>query len=417
MIQLDFPTSESLGTLVLMRSECAVHLFPMLSWQSERQSGMWTEAYGGVACPARGAVRHADNLESALVLSWEGLRLLSTTPVKLPAALGGLFVSGMPFTNQHLDCLVGCARLGWLVLRQSAVSDTGLERIGALRSLKWLDLSERCEFRFPGEDGANADEVERWRQTLPEITGSGLHHLAHPPLLEHLDLSRRWIDSRYIGALSTMQALKSLSLGAIVKSVAGSCAAPVPLPGLVEFCSNGGPLALGMILPGLRDIEVLRLPEVDLDDSVFRSFEGLTCLRELDLSWACLDDSTATPLVLPSGLEDLDLSDTEARGLRILGTARHRLTCLKRLNLHATKTTDEDVAPLRTLTSLEHLDLSKTPVTDAALLYLTQLGSLRSVNLTETEVTEDGVQAFRRARDEVEVGRTRDWYPGLRESP
>jgi len=120
---------------------------------------------------------------------------------------------------------------------------------------------------------------------------------------------------------------------------------------------------------------------IGLTDAALAHLNGLSRLKELDLSRTRITDS---------GLFQL-------KGLK----------GLEQLNLSRTRITDAGLAHLSGLWSLRALDLRGTEVSNAGIVYLKGLTSLRLLDLEGTDVDVLGANELRRALPDVSVTITR----------
>lgn len=108
-----------------------------------------------------------------------------------------------------------------------------------------------------------------------------------------------------------------------------------------------------------------------LTDKGLAHLDGLTNLRELDLSDAAITDAGLIYLKHLDRLQELDLSYTEI--------------------------TDAGLIHLSDLTSLEKLDLRRTRISDAGIIHLKKLNGLRMLDVRGTGARDFGAQELRRA--------------------
>ncbi len=121
----------------------------------------------------------------------------------------------------------------------------------------------------------------------------------------------------------------------------------------------------------------LPLSRTSVSDAGLAHVDGLTRLKELDISCTLITDGGLLHLIGMTRLQDLDLSGTDVSDAGLVHLAR--------------------------MTSLQHLDLHETKVTNAGLVHLKGLKSLRSLDLFGTEVDDFGAQELRRALPNVMI--------------
>jgi hypothetical protein len=122
-------------------------------------------------------------------------------------------------------------------------------------------------------------------------------------------------------------------------------------------------------IEAMPDLVELNMPLCDLSDQGLVHLQGLTKLRELNLSGTNVGDG----IVCLSKLRDL-----------------------RELHLHGTQVGDVGAAGLAALVNLEDLDLGYTRVTDAGLKNLAGLTQLRKLTLTDTSAGDEGMEAIAR---------------------
>jgi hypothetical protein len=191
------------------------------------------------------------------------------------------------------------------------VTDQGLARLAAIKSLRVLDFSA----------GAT------------RITDAGLAHLAELPMLEELGLSRAAITEEGTKRLGTLRTLRRLDLSFT----------PVTDAGLEPIAS-------------LRKLESLNLVGTGITDAGLQHVARLKNLRELELGSTAITENGLSHVAKLGKLESLNLSNrpiTDA-GLEPLAA----MTSLRELDLSRTRITDAGLQRLAALNSLRRLNLS-----------------------------------------------------------
>jgi internalin A len=218
-----------------------------------------------------------------------------------------------------------------------------------------------------------------------QVTDIGLEHLAALDQLEELDLGGNKISGVGLDVLKLLPKLRKLSFQGIQRRNGGVCWAPVVTDAEMETIG---------LLTGLEELNVgwgvgLGLPDPAAPS---RPLSEMDChlnggIRVTDLGIA--------KLASLKRLRQLDLSGSSitSAGLKSLGA----LPKLDRLSLWNAKGLDESAgAVLPTLRSLTVLDLSDTAVSDSTMRHLAALPRLHMLYLTDTHVTEAGLAEFRR---------------------
>jgi hypothetical protein len=155
---------------------------------------------------------------------------------------------------------------------------------------------------------------------------------------------------------------------------------------VVEVDLRGGlsdaNLALVGRFPRLEELYYDSFPS-SMTDAGLARLNGITRLKELDLSGTAITDA---------GLVHL-------KGM----------TRLQVLNLSGTAITDAGLVHLKGMTRLQELDLSDTSVNGTGIVYLKGLTSLMSLELRGTKVDDFGAQDVRRALPKVKISYTHIW--------
>ncbi len=122
-------------------------------------------------------------------------------------------------------------------------------------------------------------------------------------------------------------------------------------------------------------------------------FAGLKPNDIQDLNfWDCpdADDSVLEDISTLSGLQELDLQDTQVQGTGL----KHllKLKNLRWLRLSSTHVGDNELASLTGLTSLEWLHLSLAPIGNAGMEHISKIITLKSLYIAGTTVDDDGLE-------------------------
>ena len=292
---------------------------------------------------------------------------------QLFAALGNLkYLKELDLSRIYIDktCAEALARvlpslklleklkLGWIDL-DFGCDEQLFAALGNLKYLKELDLK-----------GININKTgaEALARVLPSLT-----------LLEKLVLgyipSDNECDEQLFAALGNLKYLKELDLNR---------------KGFFLYINRTGAKALVHVLPSLTFLEKLVLGHIPFkcdEQQLFSALENLKYLKELDLSWICINKTGAKALarVLPSLtlLEKLKLGETDlgyecdGQLLAALGNLKY----LKELDLsriHIYKTGAEALARvLPSLTLLEKLVLKGIDLDDECDALFAALGNLK----------------------------------------
>lgn len=155
-------------------------------------------------------------------------------------------------------------------------------------------------------------------------------------------------------------------------------------------------------LPNLEYISLTKCEPTLSSWSFLGEVKNLKVLRITDVG---LDDADLSDMKLATPLTELDLShnrDVTAVGVRAIT----RDTLLLKLSL--TSTGVADLTFLEGMNALEFLDLMGTNIRDEDLCVLSTLPNLRTLNIRHTAVTDGGVEAILRMKrlTHLEIGNT-----------
>lgn len=157
-------------------------------------------------------------------------------------------------------------------------------------------------------------------------------------------------------------------------------------------------------MPKLKKVRLTGLKAPNFAE-VLKSLEKLPALEDLDLSGSALtnaDLATANGLASAVRLNQVNFYATGLTdaGVKELLPLADRLT---KLNLDATKITDNCAVSLEKFGKLTFLHLGRSEVTDKLIPSLAKLKALKTVHVTRTKITEKGANDLRKALPEAEV--------------
>ena len=112
-----------------------------------------------------------------------------------------LDLSQTQVTDAGLQPLAGLKRLTWLDLSQTQVTDTGLQHLAGLKRLTWLDLSQTQVTDTGLQHLADLTRLVRLHLSRTQVTDAGLQHLAGLKALQVLDLSQPPVTAAGVAAL------------------------------------------------------------------------------------------------------------------------------------------------------------------------------------------------------------------------
>lgn len=285
-------------------------------------------------------------------VSNSGLRRLAGLPLRL------LNVGHTQVSDDGLDTIVSLTSLDTLVLAGTRVSNAELHRLTALERLSVLSLSDTA------------------------VSADGLSGIAGMPNLRELHLNNVRMSGHELPVLARFAALVSLQLGGLDVSGEGigHIADLTNLRWL--WLNNGG---------GLTNESVQQLTR-------------LNKMEWLDISHTDVTDQGLRLLLRPDGPDVLALPELHTLGLAGLGLSSGGLeplagrSKLRVLSLWGDESVgNEGTQHLSGLANLQKLHLTGTQVSDAGLEGLYSLRDLRELDLRGTKVTKAGIERLSRA--------------------
>jgi len=154
---------------------------------------------------------------------------------------------------------------------------------------------------------------------------------------------------------------------------------------------------------GLRKLRELALRDTDIDGPGLVHLEALPRLSGLNLGLTMVGDESAEILSRMTGLRELLLFHAE---MSDAGVAKiEALKELRTLSLEecGDGITDVSMVAVSRMLRLQHLDLMGTRVTDSGLALLHTLKSLKWIELCSTWVSEEAVEALKKAMPRCRV--------------
>lgn len=300
------------------------------------------------------------------------------------------------FTSLHHLNLIGCSKtldgsgmkhvaklvtLGEINLKNTAIDDDALARLGALPALRRLDLRYAAKIEGIGFRGfAKSKSLRELDLTYcPQLTDDGLSAVAKIPSLGTLNLSGLRLGKVTTEGLARLGKAKSLH----------------------DLDLSDWPLDLDQAMGGfgmLRTLRTLDLSDTSISADGFAAFQFIHGpdvpaaqypLKSLDLSGCkAIDDKALEVVSTYSNLEWLVLSRCQkvtVDGLRQL-TKLQRLTYL---DLDGIKLTAEACKLVAALPNVEFLDLGDTGTDDEGIDYLKNMRSLHKLVLSNCDAITD----------------------------
>lgn len=272
--------------------------------------------------------------------------------------------------NSDIAFLGKLTNLRYLSLRDTKITDAGLEYIKDLNNLRMLDLL-----------------------SVEKLTDDGVNKLKGLTSLEELNLSYTQTGDDSVDCLLGMKSLRKLYVGRkLTKRGLGR------LSGLESLrCLN---LATASGLRGEDYFQELTQFKglVSLEWASSMTDEGLSCVKEmkslkrLEVAGTDITDEGVKHIQEMVGLEYLII---HCRWVTDEGIACLKdLKNLRTLNISATQVTNDGLANLKDLNKLRELRLCYTSITDAGLENLKEVKSLEFLDLSTAKITDAGIEAL-----------------------
>ena len=288
------------------------------------------------------------------------------------------------FGDEQLNLVTGFDRLTSLSLENSVVTDGGLAVVKEIPSLKTLNL-RKCA----------------------KITDAGLEHVAELPNLERLILlyNKDGLTNECMKSIAKIASLRALDIRGCVQIKDDGLLAMAPLKNLVDFkhrgfnVTNDG-LAVFKELPQLR---VLMMQDAaNVDDGGMEHLAGLDSLSNLDMTGTSVEDPGLAALA-GKKIKDLRLRNTLVEGIGFdqLESSSETLTYL---DLNESFANDDGLAKVALFKNLETLLVWQTDVTDEGLAVIGKLPKLKKLQLKALgDVTDDGMDHVAKAATLVDL--------------
>lgn len=294
--------------------------------------------------------------------------------------LQSLTVEGPSISDQLAPRIAEQASLTSLAMRNTLISDKGIEQFPALKLLKIIDLrlspllTDRSAVVL-----ATMPSLRAVRVSGVNFTDEGVKHLLGLPQLTELDLRNcRKVTKDGIAATADKKSLRVLKIG-------------------------GGTIndEILAVVAGMGNLTSLSLDNCDISD---QGVEQLHTLGLTDLTIyqaASVTDQGLSSLRYFDGLRSLTLRDIPATcaALALLPNPDEMRT----LNVAQSAITDEQVKFLQAMIRLERLILNETNVTDACIDDLAKLKNLKYLEATQTQLSPEGVAKLRSVLPECKI--------------
>lgn len=269
-----------------------------------------------------------------------------------------------------------------LHLLYTNIPDQGLEHLAVLKNLKVLDLRGCKQMGNAGlKHLSGLTSLIDLKLRTPSVDNTGIAHLAGLVNLKYLALEDCGIDNKGMPSLEGLNKLTHFNamrtyLGDEgLKSLSDNKLVDLRLRDTVVL----GP-GLDFLEASRPTLEYLDLSETRITNDGLAKVAPFTRLKTLSVWNGSFDDSG---VALLTGLTDLE--DFDAQGCRLVTSASAE---------HFLK-----------LPKLRVLNVAETGFDDDGLAQLAKLASLKTVKVSRSNITDAGIEAFQKARPDVEIDR------------
>jgi beta-lactamase regulating signal transducer with metallopeptidase domain/uncharacterized GH25 family protein/thiol-disulfide isomerase/thioredoxin/Leucine-rich repeat (LRR) protein len=243
------------------------------------------------------------------------------------------------------------------------ITDVGLAHIGAISSLKSLNL---CALGVTDDQLKHLAKLTNLRElslAANRITDAGLARIVVLKNLTKLNISGNSVTDAGLVHLAQLTQLQTLSL-----HYQHDATPPMHITdkGLAE-------------LRTLKELRRLDLFGAEVTSAGLQSLTSFPHLESLSLSGFDIADKGMIHVAACRNLRSLDLLDTRVRDAGLVSLAD--LKQLRRLSLNSDVVTDAGIATLKTLPRLEHLELRARNLTDNALAHIAEIKTITRLDL------------------------------------
>jgi hypothetical protein len=265
--------------------------------------------------------------------------------------------------------------------KNERVTDTWLERLAGVTTLKKLDLAN-CAVQGEGlRHLAALKQLRELNLTLTPVSDDALQHLAGLTELRILGLASTQCTGTGFAHLKGLKNLESVNFHFTPLNDAGlEAISQVPITDRLWFAHTR-----------FTDAGAVHL-------------KRLTQLKRCGIGSANKESSgEAVAALVNTPLEDLSLLDNQATSVGLAHAAK--IATLKKLDAsHAPTVTDESMLLVAKLPALEEFKLGSAKITDAGLQALAESKSLKKLSLSGLKnITPAGVEQLRKARPDLVI--------------
>lgn len=297
-----------------------------------------------------------------------------------PTSLQTLVVEGPSISDELADRIAEHNKLTSLTMRNTLISEAGLEKFKSLSKLKAIDLR-----LSPLLTAAVADllvqmpELRAVRLNSVNINDESIKTLVQLPKLSELDLRNCFeVTAEGFKHLQDKKSLRTLKIG-------GSNITDEVLELISQF----------------DQLTTLSLDNTELTNYSTHFLASLPLTNLTLYQGASLSDEGLGFLSQMKSLTRLTVRDIRTNGA-FLATlpAPEKLTDL---NIAQTTLGDEQAQALSKMTNLKRLIVNQTAITDKTLEVIMNLKSLQKVEMTQTDISSEAVTKLREALPDCEI--------------
>ncbi len=324
-------------------------------------------------------------------LTFDGLKVVTSESLTRLGELKELrnlrMLQTPAFDDRALLALAGLTKLESFDTTNATFTDEGMAAFKGMKDLKNLSLGGITGVRGPGlAHIAGASGLTRLNLDGTQVADESLAAISGLKSLTDVSLSNTSVTSACLKHLGPLKQLRTLSLSAEKFTGAGFDV----LAGCNELrqlvCGGGGGNPPCNITDdGLRDLAKATLPK----------------LEQLSIKGQTITDAGYAHLTVYK-LKSLYLEKQPGvDGMRSIAT----ISTLETLNFGGGPAGDAEVAPLTALKVLKYLSFYNSEVTDAALPGLLAMPNLKSFYFYQSKITPAAIEAAKKTRPDLKIGR------------
>ncbi|KAF4351071.1 hypothetical protein F8388_013176 [Cannabis sativa] len=336
-----------------------------------------------------------------LSVSKTGLTAKGLKHIYLLRNLIVLDLGGLPVNDMTLNSIKGLTKLQYLDLWGSEVSDKGVCVLQVLPSLSFLNLTWTNVRKLPNLSSlkclnmsnctiesllkGNGDKAPLTKLVISGATfidDSEAFMHAEMSFLSYLDLSNSSLSTfRFLPRLNMLEHLNLSSTMVGDDEVEEIASVGENLRYLNLSKTKVSNIGIEILTGHTPKLEILSLSDTSIDDIAISYISLMPCLKDIDLS-----NTNIKGLIYQDGGPEMD---------PILSLeALQRLKNLKKLNLEGTQVRDSALYSVSSLLELTHLSLRDASLTDISLSYISSLTKLINLSIHDAVLTSSGLNSY-----------------------